>query len=96
MRVEEKSVYLLKELISRFIKIIINRYTKIGDIVCDLVMGVGSTAVAAIELQRRFVGGDKDEKVVNVAIKRVFTSAEHLINTSKIYSFIHQNNNLIN
>lgn len=57
-------------------------YSKLGDLVFDATMGTGSTGVAAIELKRKFVGCDNDEKVFNLTVKRIYESATHLMKTS--------------
>lgn len=44
-------------------------------------MGVGGCAVAAIELQRKFIGGDMKEDVYDQAVKRVFQATKQLIKT---------------
>jgi DNA modification methylase len=57
-------------------------YSKLGELVFDATMGTGSTGVAAIELKRRFVGCDKDKTVFDLAIKRIYESASHILKTS--------------
>ncbi len=52
-------------------KYLIKTYTNEGDVVLDNCMGSGSTGVAAIELNRQFVGIEKDEHWFNVAKERI-------------------------
>lgn len=59
----EKPVDLLKELIST--------YTNPGDLVLDNTMGSGSTGVAALELDRRFVGIEMDLEYFDLAVERI-------------------------
>ncbi|HHT88120.1 MAG TPA: site-specific DNA-methyltransferase [Clostridiales bacterium] len=42
-----------------------------NDIVLDMFMGVGSTGAAAVELNRRFIGIEIDEKYYNASVKRL-------------------------
>lgn len=48
-------------------KRVIRLYTDEGDIVLDPFMGSGTTALAAIETKRHYIGFDKCEKYVNLA-----------------------------
>lgn len=50
---------------------VIRLYTDPGEIVLDPFVGSGTTAVAAIQTDRRFIGIDKMEKYVKVARKNV-------------------------
>jgi len=59
----QKPVKLLKHLISIA--------TDPGDVVFDPFMGVGSTGVAALELERRFIGIEIDERYYKAAEKRM-------------------------
>jgi len=59
----EKPVDLLKELILT--------YTNKGDLVLDNTMGSGSTGVASLELDRRFIGIEKDENDFKLAENRI-------------------------
>ncbi len=52
---------------SWFIKL----FTKKGDIVLDPFMGSGTTALAAINLNRHFVGTEKNEKYYKSALERI-------------------------
>ena len=52
-------------------KYLVNTYTKKEDIVLDFCMGSGSTLLAAKELNRSFIGIEKDERFYNVAIERL-------------------------
>jgi DNA modification methylase len=53
------------------LKWIIKYYSKPGDTVLDPTMGSGSTGVAAIELNRKFIGIEKDETIYQVAQTRL-------------------------
>ena len=50
-----------------------------GDVVLDSFMGSGSTGVACMNTNRRFIGMELDEKYFNVANKRVREAEEKLI-----------------
>ena len=50
---------------------LIKTYTNEGDIVLDNCMGSGSTGVACINTNRRFIGIELDEKYFNVAKERM-------------------------
>lgn len=53
------------------LKKIITIATNKGDIIFDPFMGVGSTGVAAVELDRRFIGVEIDQVYFNAAKKRI-------------------------
>lgn len=50
---------------------LIKTYTKKNQLVLDNVMGSGSTGVACINTERRFIGIEKDEKYFKIAKKRI-------------------------
>jgi len=50
---------------------IITRYTRNGDTVLDFTMGSGTTGVACKNLNRNFIGIEKDEKYFNIAKQRI-------------------------
>ena len=54
-------------------KRVIRLYTDEGDIVLDPFMGSGTTAIAAIETKRHYIGFDKCEKYVNLAKHNIYT-----------------------
>lgn len=56
-------------------KWIISRSTKVGDIVCDTFAGSGTTAVAAYDLKRHFVGFEIDKDYCDIANSRI---ADHM------------------
>jgi site-specific DNA-methyltransferase (adenine-specific) len=53
------------------IKWIIKYYSKENDVIFDPTFGCGTTAVACKELNRRFIGIEKDEKFFNLAQQRI-------------------------
>lgn len=61
------------------IKNFIINSSKEDDIVLDPYVGSGTTAVAAKELNRHFIGIDKEEKYCNIAIERLKTEQEKLL-----------------
>jgi len=62
------------KVLEHIIKIASNK----GDTVFDPFMGVGSTGVAALNLGRKFVGIEIDEKYFKAAEKRLRNAASHL------------------
>ena len=46
-------------------------YSKEGDMVLDPTMGSGSTGVACKNMNRNFIGIEKDEKIYNKAVERI-------------------------
>lgn len=61
----------------KILKHIIKIASNPGDIIFDPFMGVGSVGVAALELNRRFIGVEIDPAYCNAARKRVETVLEH-------------------
>lgn len=55
----------------KLLEYLINTYTKEDDLVLDNCMGSGSTGVAAVNLNRRFIGIEKDERYFNIAKGRI-------------------------
>ena len=58
---------------------LINTYSNEGETVLDNTMGSGSTGVACKNLNRNFIGIEKDETYFNIAKKRI---EEHLTTAS--------------
>jgi DNA modification methylase len=54
------------------IKWILKYYSKEGDVVLDPTMGSGSTGIACRDMDRKFIGIEKDEEIYANAIKRLF------------------------
>lgn len=50
---------------------LIRTYTKPGDVVLDCCIGSGTTAIAAMDEQRNFIGIELDEHYYNVAVDRI-------------------------
>ncbi|MEG0297606.1 MAG: site-specific DNA-methyltransferase [Clostridium sp.] len=55
----------------KLLEFLINTYTNEGEIVLDNCIGSGSTAVAAINTNRKFIGIEKDEKIYDTAVNRI-------------------------
>jgi site-specific DNA-methyltransferase (adenine-specific)/modification methylase len=58
-------------------EILINQYTKPGDLVCDPYMGSGSTGIAAVRLGRRFVGMERSREYYEIAQSRIMKELDH-------------------
>ena len=50
---------------------LIKTYTNEGELILDFTMGSGTTGVAALNTNRRFVGIELDEKYFNIAVERL-------------------------
>ncbi|HHU59471.1 TPA: site-specific DNA-methyltransferase, partial [bacterium] len=59
----QKPVLLLEDLIKTF--------SNEGDLVVDLTMGSGSTGIACINTNRKFIGIELDENYFNIAEQRI-------------------------
>ena len=57
---------------------LIKTYTNEGDLVLDNCMGSGSTGVACVNTNRRFIGIEKEEKYFTIATNRIY-GCEHKI-----------------
>lgn len=53
------------------LEFLIKTYTKENEVVLDNCMGSGSTAIACINTNRRFIGFEIDEKYYKIAIERI-------------------------
>lgn len=60
---------------------LINTYTKQGDWILDNTMGSGSTGIAAINTNRKFIGIELDFNYIQIASKRIM---EHVDEVNKI------------
>jgi site-specific DNA-methyltransferase (adenine-specific) len=50
---------------------LIKTYTNVGDIVLDTCIGSGTTAIACLQTDRKFIGFENNQKYYEIAIKRV-------------------------
>jgi site-specific DNA-methyltransferase (adenine-specific) len=50
---------------------LIKTYTNEGETVLDFTMGSGTTGVACVNLNRQFIGIEKDDKYYEIAKKRI-------------------------
>ena len=57
------------------IKTIVKASSNEGDIVLDCFMGSGTTAVACKELNRNFIGIEREQKYIDIANKRLIQSS---------------------
>lgn len=55
----------------KLMEYLIKTYTSEGDIVLDFTMGSGSTGVACVNSNRKFIGIELDESYFNIAKKRI-------------------------
>jgi len=56
---------------TRLMRLIVNDYSRAGDLVCDPFMGAGTTGVACVQEGRRFVGIEIDPAAFEISCKRI-------------------------
>ena len=71
---------------------LIKTYTNEGELVLDACMGSGSTAVACVNTNRRFIGFETHQPFIDIANRRIAEAREALINTQTSAS-LHQHLN---
>lgn len=52
-------------------RLLVEHYSRPGDVVCDPFMGAGTTGVAAVEMKRPFVGIEIDAAAFDIACRRI-------------------------
>ena len=52
-------------------RLLVDHYSRPGDVVCDPFMGAGTTGVAAVALKRRFIGVEIDADAFDIACRRI-------------------------
>ena len=50
---------------------LIKTYTNEGDVVCDFTMGSGTVGVACKNMNRKFIGVEREEDIYNIAVERI-------------------------
>ena len=56
---------------SELVEMLINEYSKEGDTILDCFMGSGTTGVACVNTNRRFIGIELDEGYFDIAKERI-------------------------
>lgn len=56
---------------TKLLEYLVKTYTDEGDVVLDFTMGSGSTGVACMNLNRKFIGIELEEKYYNIATERL-------------------------
>ena len=66
---------------SELVALLIEQYSKPGDIICDPFMGSGTTGIACVNTGRRFVGMELDQGYFDIAAKRIEEARNSAIQT---------------
>ena len=59
---------------------LIKTYTDEGDLILDFTMGSGSTGVACLNINRNFIGIEKEDKYFNIAKQRIEDTYNNILN----------------
>lgn len=60
----------------KLLEYLVKTFTNEGDLVLDFTMGSGSTGVACMNLNRKFIGIELEERYYNIATERIRTAYE--------------------
>ena len=52
-------------------QLLVNDYSRVGELVCDPFMGAGTTGVAAVKLKRQFIGVEIDVDAFEISCRRI-------------------------
>ncbi len=69
--IQERSLHPTQKPVA-LLEYLIKTYTREGEVVLDFTMGSGSTGVAAKNLNRKFIGIEKDLTYYDIATKRIY------------------------
>ncbi len=67
----------------KLMEALVAKHSMVGDLVVDPFLGSGSTAIASLNLNRNFIGGDKDKFYVKKAKQRIKESQNKYVEKSK-------------
>ncbi len=56
---------------TRLMQLLVQDYSRAGDLVCDPFMGAGTTGVASVNASRKFIGIEIDPAAFDIACKRI-------------------------
>lgn len=76
-KVEQKPIHPTQKPVA-LMEYLIRTYTNFGDTVLDFTIGSGTTAVAAINAGRKFIGIEKEEKYCEIAKQRIIEAEEKM------------------
>jgi tRNA/tmRNA/rRNA uracil-C5-methylase (TrmA/RlmC/RlmD family) len=63
---------------------VITKLTLPGDVILDCFMGIGTTGIAAINNQRRFIGIEKDHDILEIARRRIAAKPDHKMSDKSV------------
>lgn len=85
MKVRKGSVHRTQKPVE-LMEYLIKTYTNENETVLDFTMGSGSTGVAAMNINRRFIGIEKEKKYYDIAVERINKAYADYQNTTRITS----------
>ena len=64
---------------------LVNSYSNENDIVLDMFMGTGTTGIACVNANRRFIGIEKEQQYFDIALRRIVEAHEKRKATNPFY-----------
>ena len=56
----------------------VKTFSNPGDVILDNTMGSGTTGVACVNLDREFIGIEKDKEYFDIAVERISEAEDHI------------------